>query len=233
MSNSVRRDERGRDGFTRGELLIVVLTIGLILLSLIPVVRWQLLRARLTMTIANGKQIYVALFALEYEEPWRPTNRPSLSWPTSEQAAGGAYRNSSDFFSRLVESNVLDVTYPFFATPGSGIRPARDRAEFLDGELHNEWCITLDVNDRLTTGSPCLFTQNIKFRERGPDATLDQMIGLESRSRPFGDRAAVLFQRGGAGFWLSGDSLSLTNFNSPGATNGFLWPLASGQDVSD
>lgn len=225
-----RKERRDRGGFTREELLAVVAVFLLLLAVLIPRILRDGNRAHLTATISDGKQIYLALFAME--EPWM-TNAPHISWPTSKDINKGCYRSSSEFCSWLVESNCLDVTYGFFVPHGSGIPIAKNRAEFLDGTLHNAWCITLDVNVGMKSGAPVLFTQNVKFKSRGPDATLDQMVGLEPNARPFGSRAAVLLQRGGAGFWLSGDSLSLTNFNAPGATNGFLWPLASGQDVSD
>lgn len=124
---------------------------------------------------------------------------------------------------------------------------AQSEQEFLDGTLHNVWCITLDVSDRLRSGVPVLFTQNFKFRTRGPDATIDRMVGLEPLARPFGDRAGVVLQRGGAGFVLDRESALNMNFNVTGkadpflwahptetnsATNGFLWPLTSGQDLS-
>lgn len=59
------------------------------------------------------------------------------------------------------------------------------------------------------------------------------MTGLEPRAKPFGDEAGIVITRGGAGVVLDVKTATQTNFNPTGATNAFLWPLASGQDVSE
>lgn len=253
------REHRGRRGFTRGELLVVIwVTLFVVVGFLIPALNKAIMNAHIVSELSNAKQIYTALFSLEadviqYSDAtnlavvWSPdatrakplltaatSHDPIISWPTHETASEmGEKRSSSEFFSWLVSNGTLDVTYAFFGGLRTGIKVAKDESEFTDDrELRNIWCIALDVSDKMPAGTPVLFTQNFKFKSRGPDATLDQMIGLEPAARPFGNRGGFVLQRGGAGIKLDASTATLTNFNPTGATNGFLWPLASGQDIS-
>ncbi len=223
------RGSRGE--FTLKELLTMT---GLIIVGLVlafPFVLTAIRRAQINENLNRGRTIYYALFPQGCSPLGLTAYRPEC--PKANPNPGERrFANSSEFLEILVSSNVLDTDCAFFAAPGSRITPARSAAEFLDGNIHNSWCIAQDVNDSLTAYTPVIFTQNLKFKRRGSTATLDQMIGLEPDAEPYGDRAGIVIYRGGWGTILNSGTASLTNFNSRGMTNGFLWPLASGQALS-
>lgn len=211
-----------RRGFTLIELLVVIAIIALLAALLVPAVTKAMFKSRLTQVINNGKQIYLALFSAENDNPLGLAGAATITWPKSK---GGTktYVDASEFFGDLVESNVLDATYGFFTCPGGGATAAKDRPEFeRDGEFHNIWCITLDVNDGLKSGAPVLFTQNFKFKS----AKIDQLDtpGLNELAPPYQAKAGVVIQRGGAGFSLDSQTAIPTNFNGTAAQNDFLWP---------
>lgn len=221
-----------KDGFTLRELLVVLVVFGIGLLILATMVRREMFRARVTAVLSNGRMLYTALCPPEVDSALALYRTP-YSWPQSDPTnALLRFRNSSALFDFLIQSNLLDVSYNFFIAPGGDVKAAQDSKEFLDGTLRNTWCITLDVNDGMKSGAPVLFSQNFRFSSRSSDATIDRMTGLESLARPYGGRCGVEIVRGGAGFMLDATTAVATNFNPTQATNGFLWPLSSGQDLS-
>jgi prepilin-type N-terminal cleavage/methylation domain-containing protein len=214
--------------FTLIELLVVIAIIALLAALLVPAVTKAMLNARVTQQISNGKQIYTALFAQENENPLGLSGASQINWPKSTGADATAYKDSCDFFAALVESNVLDVTYGFFAGPGTGVRVAKDATEFKDDTIfRNIWCITLDVSESMKGGAPVLFTQNVKMK----NTTIDQMDtpGLSEDADPYGVKAAVIVQRGGAGLKLDAQTAIPTNFNGTAAANKFLYPNGTTQ----
>ena len=153
-------------------------------------------------------------------------------WPSSRPPNGmSSFKSSTECFAWLHARDQLN-NLGVLAWPATHVEPARRADEFEDGKLHNVWCVTLDIDGNMKAGVPVLFTQNFKFKSRGQDATLDQMIGLEPKARPYGDEAGIVIMRGGGGLVLDAKTATQTNFNPTGATNRFLWPLAAGQDVS-
>jgi hypothetical protein len=79
---------------------------------------------------------------------------------------------------------------------------------------------------------PVLFTQNFKFRNQSSGESLSNMIGLEPRALPFGDEKGIVIMSDGYRTILEGTNANPASFNPAGATNIFLWPLSSGQDLS-
>lgn len=212
-------------GFTLIELLVVIAIIALLAALLVPAVQRAMFKARLNTVINNGKQIYLALFAAEQDNPIGLASSATIGWPKKSETQ---YKDSSDFFSSLVESNILDATYGFFSAPGGGVKIAKDRQEFIeDSTFRNIWCITLDVTDGMKSGAPVLFTQNFKFR----NAKISEMDtpGLEEKAPPYQNKAGVVVQRGGAGFSLDQQQAIPTNFNATTETKDFLWPNGTTQ----
>ena len=228
------RGHRGSGGFTRGEMLVVISILTVSSAFLFSWCQAGLQKARMVDVINRGRQIHVSLFAPTHDSPmW---NEPS-SWPSTTSVVSSIYKSSSEFFAIEVKEGLLDVSFDFFAPPGSNVKAARNEKEFLDGRLHNMWCITLDVDDLRpkTPSGPSgpdaalLFTQNFKFKHGEPGTTLDHIDGLEPSARPWGDKYGVAIMRSGAGLIFHADMAKLMTFNPARATNGFLWPLSSGR----
>lgn len=218
-----------RDGLTLVELLVVLLFVAILVSLLVPRAAFVGPRTRCNLALNNGKQVWLALAAAEFEGA---TNSTAL-WPSSSlESAGRRWKNSTEFMNHLVTNGILDATYGFFTSPGGDVSVAGSESEFLDGELHNIWCVTLDVEEDTPEGCPVLFTQNFQFGSRSPYAALTQMTGINLRTRPHRLEAGVVIMRNGAGFSLNAVEATAINFNPAGATNRFLWPLTTGQDLS-
>lgn len=220
--------KRNSHGFTLIELLVVIAIIALLAALLVPAVNRAMFKARITNVINNGKQIYTAIFALENDNPLALTSSgAALTWPKSTDTRYTG-KSSPYYFSDLVESNVLDVTYGFFSCPGGGVTVAKDRTEFTDDTvLRNIWCIAYDVTDSLKAGAPVLFTQNFNLT-----TTIDQLTGLggaAGTAPPYGSKGGVVITRGGAGFSLDATTAIGTNFNPTTAKNKIMWAKGTTQ----
>ena len=218
--------------FTLIELLVVIVILGILAMFLIPAVTRAIRTARVAGTVQNGKQLYTLLFAaLDANVQPGLYNPSAISWPKSKANPAlneKQYTCSSEYFADLISSNVIDeVTYSFFAE--DKVMTAKNEVEFRDQTtIHNSWCITLDVSDRMKN-AVVLFTQNFKFTGSGSGTRLDAETGLEGAAQPYGDFAGVRVLVGGSSAKLDKQMAILTNFCPGVASNTFLWPLAQGQ----
>ena len=255
MKPGLSRNHRNRGGFSVLELMVVILIVSIAASILLMRHRNARFHAATEECLNRGKNLYMTIGGLGKLLPnigivptnfygicsvLSPSSRPSIR-----------FKNSTEYFASFVDSNIYlqtgciyikppGIAVSYFAPPGTDVAPAKDNQEFQDGTLRNIWCRSLDIGDETLPGTPFLFTQNFKFESSGPDATLDQMVGLESCARPFGDKAGIVIQYGGAGCVLNKESASLSNFcavakfNNVDARvvkNKFLWPLSTGQDL--
>jgi len=204
-----------KKGFTLIELLVVIAIIALLAALLTPAVTSALLRGQVTQVRNNGVNLYKLLFARDLDNPLGlQTTGARAAWPQSTGTK--VFADSTDFFAEMVTNDVFGLSYNFFAAPG--IIPAINETEFLDGELRNAWVIAEDVSASFKVSTPVLFTQNI-------DADgLDAFVGLNEDELPFGTRAGVIVQYGGAGFDIDQSTALGTNFNPTAAANTVLYP---------
>lgn len=204
-----------KKGFTLIELLVVIAIIALLAALLTPAVTTALLRGQITQVRNNGINIYKLLFAKDLDNPLGlQTTGSRAAWPKADD-----YNDSNEFFAEMVTNEVFGLNYNFFAAPG--IVPATDESEFLDAELRNAWAIVEDVSASLKVTTPVLFTGNIDAQDL---QSFNETDPLNEDALPFGGRAGVIVQYGGAGFDIDQSTALATNFNPTAADNGVLYP---------
>lgn len=222
-----------KEGFTLRELLVVIAALALTALIGCSSFHQRACDASRVATLDNGRWIYKMVWPPEVESPLM-VGSAAWKFPGTRSDFCEVFKNSTVFFAYLMATNrACGPAYSRFSDPACGVPAAGNSAEFLDGKLHNIWCITLDISDGTKLGTPLLFTQNFKFRATNVPPRVCDEVGLEKNARPFGDSFGIVINRGGGGLSLdNAQALIATNFNPTKAVNGFLWPLSSGQDLS-
>ena len=93
--------------FTLIELLVVIAIIAILAAILVPAVSDALLRGRLTQTLSNGKNIYVALFAQEMTDAVFMRGAP---YPNSDTNI--VFDDSTAYFKWVVTNSIMNVPSP-------------------------------------------------------------------------------------------------------------------------
>ena len=223
-------------GFTWIELLVVVGVLAALIFVAIPAISKARFNAKVKQAMRAGSRICGQLFVSSgADDPlFLPANDARITWPRSTDKRPWA--SSSHFFDALIRSNCLQgISYDLFAA--GDIKPAKTSAEFLDGKLHNAWCVVRDVNSKVTGNTVVFFTQNMKFTNPGPQAMLDQMMGPgEVGAEPFGDKVFAFVLRGGESVKIDRDTPLIVNgmslfmrYSVGVESNTVLWPLSAGQ----
>ena len=208
-------------GFTLIELLVVIGIIAILASLLIPVIQQARLKAKLTETMANGRSIYMALFARSIENPLDTIP----AWPQGVRGTDPATRqwqNSTTFFKWVVTAGIMEVSFDFFSAEGTDKEVSIDPDQFTRNE--NAWAVTVGVNGDMQDGAPVLFTANIGRSNGGRLFQADQEPFLRPDAEPFGDAACVVVFKGGSVVTLDTDNLTTNTFNEPGATNYVINP---------
>ncbi len=224
---------RGKRGFTLIELLVVIAIIAILAAILVPAVSDALLRGRLTQVMANGKNIYTALFA---DEMGGAVLMKIAPYPRSggSDASKRQFGNSTDFLRGVVTNGIMNVDFWFFAAPN--VVPAQGgatNAANFEAE-NNAWSVVADIGEATPDGTPLLFTRNLNIDSiddvsaSADIATLmPKTIGTDDNT-PFGDKAMVVTYKGGASLALRSSEV-IDNFNKGGGENIVLKPSAGGE----
>ncbi len=190
--------------------IFVIAVCGILLLVFVLVPRSKV-RSQMTAVYSNGNQIRLSMLAANDEKTFPPGRSGLIRWP-----------DSSHFLAELIERNLLDVTYGFFAPPMEIKYYAKDYRQFVDGKFHNIWCVTLDL-ENTKSNVPAIFTQNFSFSSN----TLSSCTGFNPKAPPWGDRGGVILLRDGGGYIVKNADEAIAIFKT--ATNMFLWPLGNRQ----
>ncbi len=194
------------DGLALAGLILGYVQIGLMVIMLpllaailIPAITRATASAGMVATVANGANIYKSVFAAQMDGEIRDDG--TTVWPRK-----GEYRTSTEYFIHLVESNVMTVSYAFFAAPGIPPAKSTDAKDFK--AENNAWRLVLGL-DEAPEGTPFLFTRNY---DPGTLPGGDGPLVLNDVP-PFGTKGMVVVLKGGSAYWLKGNQLNNTLFN--------------------
>jgi len=204
-----RCSHREKRAFTLIELLVVIAILSVLATLLIPAVNNALLKAALTKTTLDGKQIYTAVFDKELSDIVVPS--AGVSFPRT-----GDFNDSTDFFAYLVSNKILNVTFDYFSAKDVEPYNGKDPANFT--QHNNAWNVTLDVTEGTPEGTPFLFTRNVNIGNLDEKQDTFRDEGLDANRTPYGSRAIVVVYKGGKSVFYIEDQITYQHFN-PGETN--------------
>ncbi len=214
------RSHRSQRAFTLVELLVVIAIIAMLVAILMPAVTNALFAASLTQAKANGRSIYVAVFARDLQNATGPYSARRV-FPESD----GPWDNSTEYFTYLVTNDVLNVTWNFFAPRGiEAATGGRDQPGNFEPK-NNGWAVVTDISDASPDGVPFVFTRNLAIETLNAytdDASLEDAL---ADAEPFRKRGMVVTFKGGSAIDLRGEGLRhYSNFNPTGAENTVFQP---------
>ena len=195
-------------GFTLIELLVVIAIIAMLAAILVPAVNKALISAAMVQTVSNGANIYKSAFAGQMDDV--VLGGAYSAWPTATN-----YPTSTAYFTYLVTSGVMTVTFDFFSARGLPAVKSSTAADFADG-AGNAWNLVCGL-DAAKEGTTFLFTRNY---DTTTVPTGNGAITLSTTQDPFREAGLVVVLKGGSAFSLKGAQLTAAYMNPSGsATN--------------
>lgn len=215
-------------GFTLIELLVVIAIIAILAAVLTPAVTQALLRGKAMGLASNARSMYQSIFAKEISDAAYIST--TISFPKYGTAStGSVYQYSTEYFKTVVTTEIMNVSFSFFAAPGIPAAKGKNADGFKPE--NNAWCITGNLTDRSAEDLPFIFTRNLNITDlKNPTvANGAPKIGEAGYEEPFGNKAFVFVTKGGSAYALLSDSLKVDNFtnlfDTSSATNANQYPI--------
>jgi prepilin-type N-terminal cleavage/methylation domain-containing protein len=203
--------------FTLIELLVVIAIIAILAAILVPAINLALLKGRVTSVANNLHQMHVLIYAKQLEDVYTTT---TVGYPTSGATGTLAFADSTAFFTWCITNNVMPVDFTFFAAPGVPPMQGTNAQAFLTSAgANNAYCVTAGLKESSAANMPFIFTRNLVINTlnaaptlaTGADAT---RTVLNDDRVPFGAKAFVFVNKGGAAYSMTGDLVEKKNFTN-------------------
>lgn len=183
-----------RHGFTRTELIVALVVVGVLIMVAIPAVVNLLHKGQLAQALKNASSIYLATFSMSTERV--SETKDSNGWPGDLVASGTMQCKVTDFVKVLVKNNYLKPRdSAVFAA--AGVTPFRgsDINQFSATPGPNNNCAFTIYCIQESDGANSIFISTINATLDVPNSTFT----IKPNAQPFGDRGYVVFHRGGDG----------------------------------